>query len=96
MLRDIPALAASAGLIALLVVTLIVSLVTIVFGELVPKTHRARPRRAAGASSSRAPVELLGRVLAPLVWLLTTLTNAITRLFGVTRRSRRSASRPRS
>ena len=30
------------------------------------------------------PIDLLGRILAPLVWLLTTVTAAITRLFGIT------------
>jgi putative hemolysin len=82
-LRDVPALAASAEPIALLVVTALVSLFTIVFGELVPKAL------AFGYTETLAfffagPIDLLGRLLSPLVWLLTTVTNAITRLFGIT------------
>ena len=62
--------------------TAIVSLFTIVFGELVPKAIAlAHAERLAFLFA--VPVELLGRLLAPLVWLLTTLTQAITRLFGV-------------
>ena len=76
-------LAPQADLIALLLVTAVVSLFTILFGELVPKAFAlAHAERLALLFAG--PVDLLGRVLAPLVWLLTTLTQAITRLFGIT------------
>ena len=56
-LRDVGPLAGSADIVALLIVTLLVSLVTIVFGELVPKTlalaHAERYALDAGASRSR-------------------------------------------
>jgi putative hemolysin len=77
-----PVLGGSAGVVALLLVTLAVSLVTIVFGELVPK-------RLALAHAERyallvvRPVELLGVLLAPLVWLLTATTNRVARILGV-------------
>jgi putative hemolysin len=72
----------AASIVALLLVTLAVSLVTIVFGELVPKTLAlAHAERLALITAG--PVEVLGRVLAPIVWLLTTLTGGITRLLGV-------------
>ncbi|HEY7025533.1 MAG TPA: hemolysin family protein [Candidatus Limnocylindrales bacterium] len=82
-LRGFPALASSAEPIALLVVTAVVSLFTIVFGELVPKAL------AFGYAERLAfffagPIDFLGRILAPLVWFLTTVTNAIARLFGIT------------
>ena len=81
-LDDIPALANSASIIALLVVTLIVALITIVFGELVPRAIAlAHAERLAIVFA--APIDVLGRILAPLVWLLTTLTNATARLVGV-------------
>jgi putative hemolysin len=68
--------------IALLVVTAIIALFTIVFGELVPRAIAlAHAERLAFVFA--APIDLLGRILAPLVWLLTTLTNATARLFGV-------------
>ncbi|MEO6349116.1 MAG: hemolysin family protein [Candidatus Limnocylindrales bacterium] len=76
-------LAPQADLIALLLVTAIVSLFTILFGELVPKAFAlAHAERLALLFAG--PVDLLGRVLNPLVWLLTTLTQAITRVFGIT------------
>ena len=81
-LDTIPALQPQAGLIALLLVTTLVSLVTIVFGELVPKAIAlAHAERLALLFAG--PIDLLGRVMAPLVWLLTTLTQTITRVFGI-------------
>ncbi|MEP7158512.1 MAG: hemolysin family protein [Chloroflexota bacterium] len=77
-----PVLGANSQLIALLVVTTIISLLTILFGELVPKAIAyAHAERLAFLFA--APVDVLGRVLAPLVWALTSITQAITRLFGV-------------
>ena len=81
-MRGIPILAASADLLALLVVTLVVSLVTIVFGELVPKTLALAHAERYALALAR-PMELLGRLLAPVVWLLTTITHGVTRLLGV-------------
>ncbi|HUR15973.1 MAG TPA: hemolysin family protein [Candidatus Limnocylindrales bacterium] len=78
----LPALQGQSRLIALLVVTAVVALFTIVFGELVPRAI-ALAHAESLALVLAVPVELLGRVLAPLVWLLTTLTNAIGRLFGI-------------
>ena len=77
-----PALGGNADLVALLIVTMLISLFTILFGELVPKAIAyAHAERLAFIFA--APVDLLGRVLSPLVWLLTTITQAITRLFGI-------------
>jgi putative hemolysin len=75
-------LAGSADILALLVVTLLVSLVTIVFGELVPKTLALAHAERFALALSR-PVELMGRLLAPVVWLLTSATQLMTRPFGV-------------
>jgi putative hemolysin len=80
-LRDI-GLAGSADIIALLIVTLIVSLVTIVFGELVPKTLALAHAERYALALAR-PVEVLGRILKPVVWFLTTVTQGVTRLLGV-------------
>jgi putative hemolysin len=81
-LRAISPLSASADILALLIVTLVVSLVTIVFGELVPKTLALAHAERYALALAR-PVELLGMLLAPVVWLLTTITHGITRLLGV-------------
>ncbi len=77
-----PVVGSQADLISLLVVTAAVSLFTIVFGELVPKALAfAHAERLAFFFAG--PIDLLGRILAPLVWLLTTVTQAVTRLFGI-------------
>ncbi len=55
---------------------------TIVFGELVPKTLALAHAERYALTLSR-PVQLLGRLLGPVVWLLTTLTRAVTRMLGV-------------
>ena len=66
---------------ALIAVTILLSLFTIVFGELVPKTLAlAHPDRF--ALTLARPVDVLARLLGPIVALLTGVTGAITRLFG--------------
>jgi putative hemolysin len=81
-LRAVTPLAASADVLALLIVTLVVSLVTIVFGELVPKTLALAHAERYSLALAR-PVEVVGIILSPLVWLLTTITHGVTRLLGV-------------
>ena len=80
-LDDVPALAPYAGVIALFVVTGILTLFTIVFGELVPKqiglAHSERVALLFGG-----PVDVLGRVFRPLVALLTGTTKVVSGLFG--------------
>ena len=71
----------AAGALALVVVTVVLSLFTIVFGELVPKTLAlAHPERF--ALTLARPVDFLGWLLGPIVALLTGITRSITRLFG--------------
>ena len=66
---------------AVVIVTIVLALFTIVVGELVPKTLAlARPDRVALALAG--PVDVLGRILAPLVSFLTWLTRKIAGLFG--------------
>ncbi len=67
--------------VALLTVTILLSLFTIVFGELVPKSLAlAHPDRFALVLS--APVDLLNRVLSPLVGLLAAITRWISHSLG--------------
>ncbi len=81
LIREVPALRDSAGAIALVVVTTLLALFTIVFAELVPKTIAlAHPERF--ALSLAPPLDILGRLLAPLIGLLTGLTRAVTRALG--------------
>jgi putative hemolysin len=72
----------AAGAIALILVTIVLSLFTIVFGELVPKSLAlAHPERF--ALTLARPVDILGRLLGPLVAVLTAITRAVTHALGV-------------
>ena len=72
----------TADVVALVIVTVILALFTIVFAELVPKTLAlAHPERFALTLSG--PLDVLGRILAPVVALLTGITRAVTRMIGV-------------
>ena len=74
-------LAGSADAIAIVLVTVLLSLFSIVVGELVPKSLAlAFPDRVALLLAG--PVDLLGRVLAPVVAVLTGLTRLLVRPFG--------------
>jgi putative hemolysin len=67
---------------ALVVVTILLALFTIVFAELVPKTLAlAHPERF--ALTLAPPLDLLGRILGPIVAMLTGITRAVTRMLGV-------------
>ena len=82
LLRNVPALGDAADGIALLIVTILLALFTIVFGELVPKSiGLAYAERLAMIVAG--PFEWIARVLGPIVWLLTRLTGRITRVLGV-------------
>jgi len=71
----------SAAGIALVIVTVLLTLFTIVFAELVPKTLAlANAERVAIALS--LPIEFLARALSPLIALLTGITSTIARVFG--------------
>ncbi len=81
LLRDVSFLRDTADGIALVIVTILLAAFTIVFGELVPKTLAlGHPDRFALVLSR--PVELIGRILAPVVALLTGATNVISRALG--------------
>ena len=71
-----------AGVIALLVVTLLVSVVSIVLGELIPKGFAlANPDRIALVASG--PISLFAKIVSPLVALLVLLTKVISKPFGI-------------
>jgi putative hemolysin len=68
--------------IAFLLSFLLLTYLSVVVGELVPKAI-ALQRAETLASVLALPLDLLGRIAHPLVWVLQTSANAITRLFGV-------------
>ncbi|HLY15414.1 MAG TPA: hemolysin family protein [Candidatus Limnocylindrales bacterium] len=77
-----PVLNGGADGIALLIVTVLLALFTIVFGELVPKSiGLAYAERLSMLVAG--PVEWIARVLGPIVWFLTRVTSGITRILGV-------------
>ena len=66
---------------ALVTVTVILALFTIVFAELVPKTIGLAAAERVALALAR-PVDFLGRLLGPVIALLTGVTRWITRLIG--------------
>ena len=81
LLEQVDLFKGSAAGIALVIVTVLLAGFTIIFGELVPKTLAlAFPERFALAVSR--PIDVIGRILAPLGGLLTGITRAVTRPFG--------------
>ena len=70
-----------ANLLALVVVTGLLTIFTIIFGELVPKQIGLAHAEAVAMSTSRF-IDVLGTVLGPLVGFLTWTTRRISRLFG--------------
>jgi putative hemolysin len=67
---------------AFLVSFLILTYLSVVVGELVPKAL-ALARADPLAAALSVPLELLGRVFAPVIWLLQTSAGTVARLFGV-------------
>ena len=74
-------LASSAGALALVIVTLLLSLFTIVFGELVPKSLALAHTERFALTLSR-PIVFLLRLFGPLVGILTAITTSVARLLG--------------
>jgi putative hemolysin len=81
-LRGIALIADQADTIALLLVTFIVSVVSIVLGELIPKgLALANPDRIALTVSG--PITLFAKIVSPLVAVLVALTKLISKPFGI-------------
>lgn len=80
--RNLPISEELLGTISVIVITLILSYFTLVFGELVPK--RLALQKAEEISMfAVAPLTFLSKISAPFVKLLTLSMNFIVRLFGV-------------
>lgn len=75
--------------LSLILLTIAISYISLIFGELVPKRlalHRAEFLSLASATS----VDRLARVFRPIIWLLSHSTNAVLRAFRIDPRSQRS------
>ena len=68
--------------VAVVVITLILSYFTLVFGELVPKRVAMKKAEALGLGISGL-VSGISSVFKPIVWFLSVSTNAILRLMGI-------------
>ncbi|MEG0306086.1 MAG: hemolysin family protein [Oscillospiraceae bacterium] len=74
--------AATLDAIAVVVITLVLSYFTLIFGELVPK-RVAMHKAEALALGMSALITGIAKLFAPIVWFLTISTNAILRLMGI-------------
>lgn len=77
-----PISAATLGGISVVVITLILSYFTLVFGELVPK-RVAMKKAETLALGMASMISFVAKLAAPIIWVLTASTNGILRLFGI-------------
>ncbi|HEX7353641.1 MAG TPA: hemolysin family protein [Mycobacteriales bacterium] len=70
-----------AEVVGFLVVTLLISFVTLVIGELAPK-RIALQRAQSVAQTLSGPLDVVARVSRPVIWLLSRSTDAVVRVFG--------------
>ncbi|HET7036240.1 MAG TPA: hemolysin family protein [Thermomicrobiaceae bacterium] len=82
----IAVVSSNASTIALILSTIFLSFITIVFGELVPKTLAVH-RTESLAMKLAGPIEWVSKIARPIVFLLTASTNLVLRLFGVEARA---------
>lgn len=78
----IPFVSTAASGFAIALVTLAISYVTLVIGELVPK-RLGLQRSEAVAVFAAIPIKLLAQILTPVIWLLTKSTVLVASLLGV-------------
>lgn len=78
----VPLPAATLDTVAVFLITLVLSYVTLVFGELVPK--RVAMENSEKIALAMGPVlNGLAKIFAPLVWFLTVSVNGVLRLIGI-------------
>jgi putative hemolysin len=81
-LQDVGLSEGAANTLALVLITLLISYFSLVFGELVPK--RLGLQRAEGfAQVVAAPLDRVATLSRPLIWLLSRSTNGVVRLLGL-------------
>ena len=74
--------AATLDAIAVVIITLILSYFTLIFGELVPKRVAMRKAESLALGISGL-ISAIAKLFAPMVWFLTASTNAVLRLLGI-------------
>ena len=68
--------------ISVVLITLILSYITLVFGELVPKRLAMKKAESLSLALSGL-ITFISKLFAPIVWLLTVSTNGLLRLLGI-------------
>jgi putative hemolysin len=71
----------AAGAVSLILITLVISFFTLIFGELAPK-RLALQRNERVAVAAAPVVDRLAIIATPIVWLLSRTTNVVVRVFG--------------
>lgn len=74
--------AATLDAISVVIITLILSYFTLVFGELVPKRVAMKKAEALALGLSGL-ISFIAKLFSPIVWMLTASTNLMLRLFGI-------------
>jgi putative hemolysin len=90
-LATFPQIGRFAESIALAVVVIVTTYLTLVLGELVPKQLALRTPELMAIRVAR-PIAVLSRVVSPAVWLLGKSSNAVLRALGLNRPSRQSVT----
>jgi putative hemolysin len=90
-LETFPSIAPFADSLALTIVVIVSTYLTLVLGELVPKQIALRAPEMMAARVAR-PIALLSRIVGPAVWLLGKSSNGVLLLFGIRRASRQSVT----
>lgn len=68
--------------IAVVLITIILSYFTLIFGELVPKRVAMRKAEPLALAMS-GPISAIAKLFSPIVWFLTFSTNSVLRLMGI-------------
>ncbi len=68
--------------ISVIIITIILSYFTLIFGELIPKRIGMKKSESIGLSMSK-PIYFVSKLFAPVVWFLTVSTNGLLRLIGI-------------
>ena len=74
-----------ASTLAFILETILVAMFTLIFGELVPKTLAVEAAESIALVVAR-PIEIISKIVSPLVAFLTSTTNIIVRLLGGSRK----------
>jgi putative hemolysin len=90
-LQTFPPVAGFAETLALVIVVIVTTYLTLVLGELVPKQLALRTPELMASWVAR-PIAILSRIVGPAVWLLGKSSDGILQLFGLRRASRQSVT----